>query len=106
MDAADKPLADGWLTESLPQFGPLSPQSAQSFPDFLVISPPKTGSTWLAANLRCHPEIFIPEIKEVKYFSSYYKWLDLDWYLGHFRDGAGRRKGEASPSYSLLPCRT
>jgi hypothetical protein len=72
-------------------------------PDFLVISPPKTGSTWLADNLRHHPGVFVPTIKEVKYFSSYYKWLDLAWYLAHFAAGSGRVKGEASPSYALLP---
>ncbi len=72
-------------------------------PGFLVISPPKTGSTWLAANLRCHPQLYVPDIKEVKYFSSFFKTLDLNWYLNNFRFGAGRMCGEASPSYSLLP---
>jgi Sulfotransferase domain len=72
-------------------------------PDFLVISPPKTGSTWLAANLRAHPEVFVPKIKEVKYFSRYFRWLDLNWYLEQFAPGAGRVKGEASPSYAILP---
>jgi hypothetical protein len=78
---------------------------AGSGPDFLIISPPKTGSTWLAANLARHPEIFVPAIKEVKYFSNYH-WQDLSWYLGHFQDGQGCVKGEASPSYALLPRRT
>jgi hypothetical protein len=72
-------------------------------PGFLVISPPKTGSTWLAANLRCHPQLFVPDIKEVKYFSSFFKRMDLSWYLDNFRAGAGRLCGEASPSYALLP---
>jgi hypothetical protein len=72
-------------------------------PDFLVISPPKTGTTWLAANLRCHPQIFVPDIKEVKYFSSLLKWLDLEWYQSHFLAGSDRVKGEASPSYALIP---
>jgi hypothetical protein len=72
-------------------------------PDFLVISPPKTGSTWLAKNLGCHPEIFIPEIKEIKYFSSWFKWFDLDWYLEHFTLAPGKSKGEASPTYAILP---
>ncbi len=76
---------------------------AAQCPDFLVISPPKTGSSWLAANLRCHPEAFVPEIKEVKYFSLYWKWLDLNWYLNHFGAAAGRIRGEASPSYAILP---
>lgn len=72
-------------------------------PDFLIISPPKTGSTWLADNLRCHPAIFIPAIKEIKYFSTWFKRLDLNWYLQHFILGSGRVKGEASPDYALLP---
>jgi hypothetical protein len=72
-------------------------------PDFLVISPPKTGSTWLADNLRLHPQVFIPVVKEVKYFSSYYRWLDINWYLDHFAPSSGRSKGEASPSYAILP---
>ena len=72
-------------------------------PDFLVIAPPKTGSTWLAANLRCHPQLFVPALKECKYFSSFFKWFDLSWYLDQFSPGVDRVKGEASPSYALLP---
>jgi hypothetical protein len=83
----------------------IHPGAALNLPDFLIISPPKTGSTWLATNLRCHPRIFIPAIKEVKYFSTYYRWLDLNWYAGHFQPGGDRLKGEASPSYCMLPRR-
>ncbi len=75
-------------------------------PDFLVISPPKTASTWLADNLRCHPQVFVPAIKEVKYFNCYSQWLDLNWYLNQFRAAGGRVKGEASPSYAILPVET
>jgi Sulfotransferase domain len=71
-------------------------------PGFLVISPPKTGSTWLAANLRHHPEIFIPKLKEIKYFNSLYKWLDFGWYCTHFDEAGSRLAGEASPSYAAL----
>src|SRR5258707_10240806 len=70
-------------------------------PDFLIISPPKTASTWLADNLRHHPEIFVSARKEIKYFSAWFKRLDLNWYLRHFADGIGRVKGEASPDYAL-----
>jgi Sulfotransferase domain len=72
-------------------------------PDFLIISPPKTGSTWLAFNLQCHPDVFMPDIKELKYFSLYHRWLGLDWYAAHFHAAGARLKGEASPSYALLP---
>ncbi|HXD86187.1 MAG TPA: sulfotransferase domain-containing protein [Urbifossiella sp.] len=72
-------------------------------PLFLVISPAKTGSTWLADNLRCHPQLFVPRIKEVKYFSMLYQWLDLHWYGGHFPATVEQMAGEASPSYAALP---
>src|SRR6185437_8799685 len=72
-------------------------------PLFLVISPAKTGSTWLADNLRRHPQLFVPRIKEVKYFSMLYQWLDLHWYGGHFPATAEQMAGEASPSYAALP---
>jgi len=75
-------------------------------PDFLIISPPKTASTWLADNLRCHPEVFVPAGKELKYFSYYSQWLDLNWYLNQFRAAGDRVKGEASPSYAILPVET
>lgn len=71
--------------------------------DFLVIAPPKTGSTWLAKNLLHHPRLFIPELKEVKYFNSLFKWLDYGWYSAQFDKAGSRRSGEASPSYATLP---
>lgn len=83
-----------------------SPEFALRRPDFFVISPPKTASTWLAHNLRCHPQVFVPAAKEVKYFSYYGQWLDLDWYLHQFRAAGGWVKGEASPSYAILPLAT
>jgi hypothetical protein len=88
-----------WL---LSQLGIPWSRFAAHRPDYLIISPPKTGSTWLADNLRRHTEVFVPSIKEVKYFSSFFKALDLGWYLDQLAPGAGRVKGEASPSYALL----
>ncbi|MBN9122104.1 MAG: sulfotransferase domain-containing protein [Planctomycetes bacterium] len=86
-------------SEPTGHFSPLSHRR----PDFLIISPPKTGSTWLADNLRFHPQLFVPSIKEVKYFSSLFKWLDFEWYCAHFAPAGARRAGEASPSYASLP---
>src|SRR5271168_4580624 len=80
------------------------PHLRNHLPDFLIISPPKTGSTWLAFNLQCHPDVFVPDMKELKYFSLYHRWLGLDWYTEHFHAAGVRLKGEASPSYALLPC--
>jgi hypothetical protein len=39
-------------------------------PTFLGIGAPKCGTTWLAECLREHPQVFVPEVKEVVYFSS------------------------------------
>jgi sulfotransferase family protein len=40
------------------------------FPDFLIIGPQRTGTTWLHANLRYHPHIMLSEPKELFFFSS------------------------------------
>ncbi|MBX9580398.1 MAG: sulfotransferase domain-containing protein, partial [Gemmataceae bacterium] len=82
---------------------PVPPDRVARAPRFLVVSPPKTGSTWLAANLRHHPGVFVPAVKELKYFSSLWRWAGPDWYLDQFAPAGGRLAGEASPSYALLP---
>jgi sulfotransferase family protein len=40
------------------------------FPNFLIIGPQRTGTTWLHANLRYHPQIMLSEPKELFFFSS------------------------------------
>jgi hypothetical protein len=87
------------------RIGSLDIANIKYLPDFLAISLPKTSSTWLSYNLNCHPEIFIPEEKEIVYFSSYWKLLDINWYVKHFQRGVGQKKGEVSTSYAILPCR-
>jgi hypothetical protein len=72
-------------------------------PDFFAIMPPRSGSTWLFENLIQHPEIYIPPMKEVKYFSNYWNMCDINWYLSCFKKGSNKKKGEVSPSYSILP---
>ena len=37
-------------------------------PDFIGIGPPKTGTTWIYANLLKHPQIEMPPDKEIRYF--------------------------------------
>jgi len=67
------------------------------FPDFLVVGPQRTGTTWLHANLRYHPQIFLSEPKELFFFSRLktpehpkFQSNDLGWYLQFFRDPAWR----------------
>lgn len=49
-------------------------------PDFLCIGAQKAGTTWLYANLRTHPAILMPPVKEVAYFSTLYipGWAKAD----------------------------
>jgi len=63
------------------------------FPDFFIAGPQRTGTTWLHANMRFHPEIFLSEPKEIYYFSRLKKTgdpkfvsADLDWYLAFFHE--------------------
>lgn len=39
------------------------------FPDFLVVGPQRTGTTWLTENMRFHPEIFMSFPKEIYFFN-------------------------------------
>lgn len=63
-----------------------SPHFAQAIadqasrPDFLCIGAQKAGTTWLYANLRTHPGILMPPVKEVAYFSPLYipGWAKAD----------------------------
>src|SRR5437667_2296685 len=63
------------------------------FPDFLIVGPQRTGTTWLHAHLRYHPEIMLSEPKELFFFSSLktpasprYRSNELADYLGFFHE--------------------
>ncbi|HYC00542.1 MAG TPA: sulfotransferase [Candidatus Limnocylindrales bacterium] len=98
------------------------------FPDFLIIGPQRTGTTWLHANLREHPEIFLSEPKELYFFSrlksrdsARFESDELDWYLSFFDEPLWHRlyrqwrtyrrhgrlyrplaRGEATASYAAM----
>ena len=40
------------------------------FPDFMIIGPQRTGTTWLFRNLEQHPKVRLPLKKETYYFST------------------------------------
>jgi hypothetical protein len=67
-------------------------------PNFLIIGAQKAGSTWIAEQLRQHPEIFLyPE--EINFFSQHFD-KGVDWYKSLF-ENSGKRNviGEKSPLY-------
>lgn len=62
------------------------------FPDFLIVGPQKTATTWLTENLRRHPQIYIPWEKELFFFNlldkpkhPLYRSNQLRWYAAYFR---------------------
>lgn len=42
------------------------------FPDFICIGAQKAGTTWIDHNLRRHPYLWLPPIKELQYFNELY----------------------------------
>ena len=76
--------------------GEMSLANEPRFPSFLGIGAARAGTTWLHANLRPHPQIWLPPVKELHYFdlqrrgaSSYYpisstdlRWCGRNWRLG------------------------
>ncbi len=101
----------------------------RNFPDFLILGPQRTGTTWLFFNLHMHPEILLHRMKETYFFSTlgkpdnpHFKFPFLEDYLDSFREPLSERLkkhyvclrkslalyrpkilGEATASYALLP---
>lgn len=106
-----------------------SDANLRNFPDFLILGPQRTGTTWLFHNLKGHPEIFLPKEKELYYFSTLgapnhrrFRFPYLEDYLHAMADTprsklkrhydslrkVGRLyhpsiRGEATASYAALP---
>lgn len=75
-------------------------------PNFLIIGSQKAGTTSIYHILRQHPQIFMPERKEVNYFfldAEYERGYDA--YLAHFTPAPPDTValGEASPGYICHP---
>ncbi len=72
-------------------------------PNFLLVGATKAATTWLYQRLNEHPEIYVPSLKEVNYFSRRYD-RGKEWYLSFFADvKAEKAIGELSPSYFTSP---
>lgn len=72
-------------------------------PSFFIVGAPKCGTTAMCKYLNRHPEIYIPTIREIRYFDTDLKCKihakNLEEYLAFFDDGVGNICGEGSPSY-------
>ena len=75
-------------------------------PTFLGIGAPRSGTTWLHHVLRTHPDLFLPERKELHFFDRHFS-SGLSWYRGFFprpEDAIRYRAlGEITPAYLHLP---
>jgi hypothetical protein len=74
-----------------------------TFPDFYLVGAPKCGTTAMYDFLRQHPDIFLPEKKELLFFAtdlSYPTRLSEAEYLSHFSDrNDERRVGTSHTAY-------
>lgn len=74
-------------------------------PTFLVIGAQKSGTSWLHEMLRQHPQIFVPEMKEVHFFikpeESRFSRLEKgwDWYQSLYEPHTERVTGDVTPDY-------
>lgn len=89
------------------------------FPDFFVLGPQCTGTTWMHMNLCEHPDIFIPARKELYFFTirklarfvDREHEFDLNDYMVHFEQKSSRYEqmsmhrvmGDATASYAWQP---
>jgi Sulfotransferase domain len=75
-------------------------------PDFIVIGAMKSGTTSLYYYLQAHPEVFMPSIKELDFFTAEMNWKrGWRWYERQFAPAGPQAKavGEASTTYTKHP---
>ena len=75
-------------------------------PNFLVIGSQKAGTTSIYHVLKVHPEIFLPERKEINYFFHEGEYAKGEnWYTSYFTNmpDAVTAWGEATPGYIVHP---
>jgi sulfotransferase family protein len=96
------------MTSSAEGSAAASPPRAGRVPDFFIVGHPKCGTTALYEMLRRHPQVFMPELKETRFFSrelhprtpAATHPSSLEEYLALFAGArSDQRAGEASPSY-------
>ncbi len=74
-------------------------------PTFIVIGAQKAGTTSLWSYLDNHPEVFVSQNKEPKFFvPERSPSQDLAWYESLFADaGEAKARGECSTDYTVFP---
>jgi len=58
-----------------------------ALPDFLCIGAQKAGTSWLFEQLRTHPNVWMPPVKELHYFDYLHSEDTRKWAMHHLRSG-------------------
>lgn len=71
-----------------------------NLPDFICIGVQRAGTTWLYECLKEHPEVFVPETKELHFFNDNYE-KGIEFYSQYFEeaDSVNQVIGELTPNY-------
>jgi hypothetical protein len=70
-------------------------------PNFVIVGASRCGTTWMAKNLKLHPDIFMPSTKELHFFDKNFE-KGWDYYANYFPTEICKHYkavGEATPAY-------
>ena len=79
------------------------------FLDFVLVGAPRCGTTWLSDMLRHHPDVYIPETKELRFFGQpVFDQMEfrydrgMDFFRSFFAEAPEAAiKGELTPTYYI-----
>ena len=94
--AAEDPRKRSWLERISARAN--SANANGRLPEFFVVGPPRTGTSWLYEMLR--ERVILPRTtKETRFFDTHFH-RGLDWYQAHYpRNTDSPRIGEVAPTY-------
>jgi hypothetical protein len=71
-----------------------------NLPDFICIGVQRAGTTWLYECLKEHPDVFVPETKELHFFNDNFE-KGIEFYSNFFEeaDPTSQVIGELTPNY-------
>lgn len=91
--------------QSNPELANTDNQFKKEAPDFIIIGAGKSGTTSLYRYLGHHPQVLLPNKKELRFFDQNFDY-GYQWYLAQFPAISDRDDlftGEASPGYFFCP---
>ena len=79
--------------------------SMSDLPNFICIGAQRAGTTWLHNCLKEHPDVFVPQLKELHFFDRFFN-KGIEFYLEYFSPenrGNAIVWGELTPNYYQEP---